>query len=50
MPTETPVKPNPNIISLTQLGTWTLIFLAAIILLSLVIKIILDLRKAHYRN
>lgn len=54
MPTVTPtpflVKANPYIISFRQLGKWFFIFLAAGILISLVIKIILDLRRLHYRN
>ena len=54
MPTITPTpfleRANPYIISFRPLGKWFIIFLAAGILISLVIKIILDLRRLHYRN
>ena len=41
---------NPNIIDLRQLGKWAIIFLMAGILLFLLLKIILDLRRFHYRD
>ena len=54
METETPVQivlePNPYIISLQQMAKWIFIFLIAGILIFLLLKIILDLRKLHYRD
>ena len=50
--TPTPVltDTNPFMIDLQQLGKWTLLFLAAGILLFLLLKIILDLRSLHYKD
>ena len=41
---------NPYIIDLGQMGKWAFFTLLAIILLSLLLKIILDLRRFHYRD
>ena len=41
---------NPNIIDLRQIGKWAFIILLAGILLFLVLKIILDLRRFHYKD
>ena len=43
-------EPNPYIIDLHRLGKIALFILLAVILLSLVLKIILDLRKYHYKD
>ncbi len=50
--TPTPVvwEPNPYTVNLQQLGKWTFIFLMAGILIFLLLKIILDLRRLHYKN
>ena len=50
--TPTPAVPeaNPYIIDLHQLGKLTFLMLLGIILLSLLLKIILDLRRFHYKD
>ena len=44
------IEPNPYIIDLQKLGKTAFFILLTGILLSLVIKIILDLRKYHYKD
>ncbi len=41
---------NPYIIDLGQMGKWAFFTLLAIILLALLLKIILDLRRFHYKD
>jgi hypothetical protein len=41
---------NPYIIDLRQMVRWAFFTLLAIILLALLLKIILDLRKYHYKD
>jgi len=50
--TPTPVvwEANPYIVDLRELGKLTFLMLLVIILLSLLLKIILDLRKYHYKG
>lgn len=50
--TPTPVLPdiNPYIISLPRLGKLALFMFLGIILLSILLKIILDLRRYHYKD
>ena len=43
-------EPNPYIIDLQQLGKWTFFTLLAFILIALLLKILLDLRKYHYKD
>ena len=49
--TPTPVLSgtNPYIIDLAQMGKWAFFTLLAIILFALLLKIILDLRRFHYK-
>lgn len=49
-PTPTVFAANPYIIDLRQLVKLTFIFLLAIILLSLLLKIIRDFRRFHYKD
>ncbi len=49
-PTPVPLDINPYIISLSRLGKWTLFIFLGIILLSILLKIILDLRRFHYKD
>ena len=49
-PTPGIFEANPYIIDLRQLGKWAFIILLAGVLLFLLLKIILDLRKFHYRD
>ena len=44
------LEPNPYILDLHRLGRAAFFILLAIILLSLLLKIILDLRKYHYKD
>lgn len=44
------LAPNPYIINLHQLGKLVFFMLLAGILIALLIKIILDLRKYHYKD
>ena len=41
---------NPYIIDLSQIGKWSFFTLLAIILFALLLKIILDLRRFHYKD
>ena len=41
---------NPFIIDLHQLEKWTFFTLLAFLLIALLLKIILDLRKYHYKD
>lgn len=41
---------NPYIIDLQQLGKWAFFTLLAFLLIALLLKIILDLRKYHYKD
>ena len=44
------VEANPYIIDLHRLGKWVFLILLMIILLALLLKIILDLRRFHYKE
>lgn len=48
--TNTVLEPNPYIIDLQQLGRIVFFILLAGILVSLLLKIILDFRKYHYKD
>ena len=41
---------NPAIIDLSRLGKWAFFTLLAFVLLALLLKIILDFRKLHYKD
>ena len=49
-PTPVYMGANPYIIDLRQLGKYAVIILFAGILIFLLLKIILDLRRLHYRD
>ena len=50
--TPTPVYPgnNPSVINLHLLGKWVFFALLVIILLGLLLKIIMDFRRLHYKE
>ncbi len=50
VPTPTLSEINPYTISLSRMGKWAFFTLLAIILLALLLKIILDLRRFHYKD
>lgn len=49
-PTPTPFGANPAIIDLHRLGRYAFLTLLVIILAALLLKIILDLRRFHYKD